>query len=157
MIKINVSPTYSAKKYFSFIDFVSLSEVLTIIYNTKLNKQPTKNQTIILKLHLSKKINCYKWGTNSIYLYNRDYKNEVNSFFSRFLHEFRHWFQCKVLKVSFDKNYESAGMAYYKCPIEKDARCFGDNLTSTTVQLYKKIIAMKKIIHSTKDIDHGFK
>jgi hypothetical protein len=157
MIKIVVSPTYSARKYFNFVDFQTLSEVITIVYNAKLNKQHVKRQTITLKLHLSKKINCYKWGTNSIYLYERDYKNPLSSFFARFLHEFRHWYQCKIMKVSFDENYDSTGMAYYRCPIEKDARYFGDNISGACLQIYKKIVMTKKLLNDQKDVDHGFR
>ena len=157
MIKINIKPSYTARKYFSFIDFNTLSEVVTIIYNASIPKAPAKPRSVLLKLNLSKKINYYKWGTNSIYLFEREYKNQLRSFFSLFLHEFRHWYQCKVLKVSFDKNYSYNGMAYYKCPIEKDARHFGSNLASTSMQIYKKIIEAKRLINEVKGIDHGFK
>jgi hypothetical protein len=157
MTKIIVKPTYFARKHFSFVDFDILSDVMTMIYNIKLNKTPKKRKTITIALHLSKKINCYKWDTNSIYLYERDYRNPLASFFARFLHEFRHWYQCKIMKISFDENYDSSGMAYYRCPIEKDARYFGDNITSAALQMYKKAVVVKKLINSTKNVDHGFK
>ena len=142
MITIILKPTRLAKQEFNFIDFEILAQcVTTLINNINYNKI---NRTYTIKVNVSNypaetPNSHYLWHKNTINIINHNkFKKPylVRRFIHNFIHELKHWSQDKLLKVSFFKNYASDGRAYYKCPLERDAREYTKLMLNATIQHY---------------------
>jgi hypothetical protein len=150
MIVIKLKPSRKAIKEFDFINFSILEQCMNVLVNNLYKIDVNKNFT--LSVGVSKEPaeipwNHYKWGTNSIYMHSYksfEQRYVLRRFMDSFIHEFRHWTQDKLLKVSFYKNYNGEGREYYKCPLEKDTRTYTKLLLNPTLKMYKNMLELKK-------------
>lgn len=151
MIHIILNPTRAAKKEFAFIDFDIISQCATVLVNNIHKGEYDK--TYHIKVDVSRYPNaenpwsCYIWKTNTIYIhpftnYKESYKK--NRFIKYFIHEFKHWTQDKLLKVSFNKNFKSDGREYYKCPLEQDTRKYTGLLLNSAIKTYNALLELKQ-------------
>lgn len=141
MYIIKLKVTQSALTNFSFIDFNSLEKTINIIINQLFDNDKQKKYTI--KIHYNEKCNQYLFGKGIICMSSfSDVKYPESNFIKTFLHEFKHWIQDKIYKISYSKNYidyDINAAKYYKCPIEKDSRYFANNIWLVVKSLYLKI------------------
>jgi len=151
MIQITLKPTRAAKKEFEFVDFDVMSQCMTILVNNICEYQLDRKYQ--LKVDVSRypdKVNPwshYVWKTNVICIhpftnYKQSYK--LRRFINYFVHEFKHWTQDKLLKVSFSKNFKPDGLEYYKCPLEHDTRSYTKLMLQSAIKTYKGMLELKQ-------------
>jgi len=149
MIHISLKPTRAAKKEFFFVDFTILEQCLNILVNNLY--EIDANKSFKLAVDVSKDPvdlpwNHYCWGKNTINMHSyKEFEPRyvLRRFMDGFLHEFKHWTQDKLMKVSFYKNYNGEGREYYKCPMEKDTRNYTKLLLNPTLKMYKNMAELR--------------
>jgi hypothetical protein len=151
MIQITLKPTRAAKKEFEFIDFDVMSQCITVLANNICKNQFDRKYQ--LKVDVSRYPNLetpwshYTWKSNIICIhpftnYKESYK--LRRFITYFVHEFKHWTQDKLLKVSFNKNFKPDGLEYYRCPLEQDTREYTKLVLNGTIKSYKGLLELKQ-------------
>lgn len=149
MIQITLKPTRKAKAEFDFVDFNILNQCINVLTNNLYKIDANKNFTVKVDVSVDPKDlpwNYYDWGKNTIYLHSyKEYEPRyvLRRFMDGFLHEFKHWTQDKLMKISFYKNYSSEGRAYYNCPMEKDTRNYTKLLVDPTLKMYKNMLELR--------------
>jgi hypothetical protein len=163
MIILELKPTRRAKQLLNFVDFEVLESCATILVNN-FHKIDTSKK-LSLKLDIStypskeQPWNHYKWKQNVICFHSYkecNPKYKLRRFMDGFIHEFRHWAQDRLLKVSFFKNYSGDGMEYYRCPIEKDTRTYTKLVLNPTLKLYKNLLEVKHKTNEFSKLDIKF-
>lgn len=151
MYRVVIKPSKAAQVHFNYICFSTLSGIFTTILNSLHKRSSSKTVTLIVK-STSKLHSKYNWKTNIITIseHAKHLKDNVRGFISRFTHEFRHWFQSTFMKINFWRNYEPDGMAYFRCPVEEDARKFDRDIIRSIITTYKGHNRLKEAVKESK-------
>ena len=140
---IILKPGKEVTNKYKDLDFNTLSSVFTLIYDSyKTHKREHK-----IYLHIRLQCNIYSeyaWGDNCIYMSNQLPGEKL--FLKHLLHEYRHYLQYRVFKVSssLEEYDDSSFKKYHSSPVEVDARNFENIAGVKAIRLYYRLIKMKK-------------
>jgi len=139
MIVFKLKPTKKSKPWFedNNVNLHAMEAALSLLFAELEPTISTRRKVLTLQIMYDANFSDYTFSTDRIRLCGNptDSNNpskikRKRAFFNHFLHEFRHWMQCRVYKVGStkinytDKDVEYNTNAYYRNECEVDARQF---------------------------------
>jgi len=131
------------------LDVRAMESALSILFAEVEATNRIRKVIITIQVLYNTESSDYTFETNKIrlsdspYFNNSSKKEMTNAIFDHFLHEFRHWMQSRIYKVSHTKiNYTDQDVelntnAYYKNEYEVDARQFSRNYLPKFYKYYQ--------------------
>ena len=151
MYIFKLKPTPKSVKWFeeNNYDLKAMGAAVSLLFAEVENLGYTKQICLTIQVTPGSDESSYEFQSNKIWLcdnpdeYAKSLKRKQQAVFLHFLHEFRHWMQSRVHKVShtkLDYSIEDANRnanAYFKNEYEVDARRFAKNHLSRFCKYYK--------------------
>jgi hypothetical protein len=151
MYIFNLQPTTKSIKWFkdNNFDLKAMGAALSLLFADVEQVTYTKQITLTLQVVEGAEESSYRFTTNKIHLCDDPDENAKSkrkkelAIFDHFLHEFRHWMQSKVYKLSHTKlSYTDDDVfhntrAYFHNDLEVDARRFSKQYMKKFYRYYK--------------------
>ena len=151
MILFKLKPTDKSCAWFEEhkIDLRAMEVAISMLFSEVVPNHQTRIKNLSIQIRYGATCSDYTFTTDKIRLCDipdssaRSNKRHKMAVFKHFLHEFRHWMQSKVFKVSgtkltFDESdVERNTHAYFRNEYEIDARKFARTYLSKFYRYYK--------------------
>jgi len=151
MYIFNIKPTPKSIDWFKDNDYdvKAIGAALSLLYSELEPSIQNRKITLTIQVVEGAEKSTYMFTTNKIWLCDepeinaKSSKQKTIAVFSHFLHEFRHWMQSRVYKISGTKlsyneeDVERNTNAYFKNKYEVDARRFSKQYISKFYKYYK--------------------
>ena len=153
-------PEKSFKSRFKEIDFEVLSLVYSLLFDCIYNVKKKRNYTLYLK-RTKRNYSYYTFQQGRfVRICISDDINGIKAMNAHLLHEFRHFMQDKVFRITLTKkNYdESSTKSYLLSPVEIDAISYEINIGKKVLSNYLKLVELKiQFIKKSKYIGNKIK
>ena len=154
MLVFNIIPTKKTIDWLKANDLniCAMQYALTMLYSDIMPCKRVKKKTIILQTDYKSGSSAYTFGTNKIficsdpYMYSNTKRQKKFIIFLHFLHEFRHWMQSRVFKVSdsqikyTQEDVDNNTKRYRNNRFEKDATKFEKQYVRKFMRYYQEYL-----------------
>jgi len=154
MLVFNIIPTKKTVDWLKANDLniCAMQYALTMLYSDIMPCKRVKKKTIILQTDYKSGSSAYTFGTNKIficsdpYMYSNTKRQKKFIIFLHFLHEFRHWMQSRVFKVSdsqikyTQEDVDNNTKRYRNNRFEKDATKFEKQYVRKFMRYYQEYL-----------------
>ena len=151
MIVFKLKPTKSSIPWFEDhrIDLRAMEASLTLLFAELEPSIITKDKTLTIQILYGSEESYYLFTTDKLRICDepdskaKSARQKNIAFFDHFLHEFRHWMQSRIYKVSGNKltydadDVERYAHAYFRNEYEVDARQFARNHIKKFYKYYR--------------------
>jgi hypothetical protein len=154
MLVFNIIPTKKTVDWLKAngLNICAMQYALTMLYSDIMPCKRVKKKTIILQTDYKSGSSAYTFGTNKIficsdpYMYSNTKRQKKFIIFLHFLHEFRHWMQSRVFKVSdsqikyTQEDVDNNTKRYRNNRFEKDATKFEKQYVRKFMRYYQEYL-----------------
>jgi hypothetical protein len=151
MIVFKLKPTKNSIPWFDNhkIDLRAMESALTLLFAELEPSVLTKDKTLTIQIKYGSEESYYLFTTNKLSICDepnskaKSARQKNLAFFDHFLHEFRHWMQSRIYKISGSKldysedDVERNAHAYFRNEYEVDARQFARNHIKKFCKYYR--------------------
>lgn len=138
MIVFKLKLTQNSVSWFdeNKVDIYAMEAALSLLFAELEPTVMTKSKLLTIQIQYGSDESYYRFTTDKLWICDepdskaKSKKKRLFAFFVHFLHEFRHWMQCRIYKISGSKldfteeDVEKNTHAYFRNEYEVDARQF---------------------------------